>query len=68
MADMIGEKRSTYAEWENNTMPQADILSRISSVLNVPMADLLSDKPIEPDLTVIKEPEIDYLKERSGQG
>lgn len=64
VADIIGEKRSTYAEWENNTMPQADILSKISSALNVPMADLLSDKPIEPPLTVLNEQTVDYLKER----
>lgn len=42
MADLLGEKRSTYAEWERDTVPRADIFYKIASILEVSMDELLS--------------------------
>lgn len=41
IADLIGEKRSTYAEWERNIIPKANILLKIADVLSIPIQDLL---------------------------
>lgn len=46
VAKLIGEKRSTYAEWERNIIPKADILSKISSALSVPLEELLSGNKV----------------------
>ncbi len=43
-ADLLGEKRSTYAEWERETVPKADILQKISAITGVNMDELLSVK------------------------
>lgn len=45
IAELLGEKRSTYAEWERSTVPKADILAKISQITGVTMSDLLDEKP-----------------------
>lgn len=56
MADLLDEKRSTYAEWEKETEPRASVLFRISEILEVPFFDLLGvnstlkDPLHQPDL------------------
>lgn len=45
IASLLGEKRSTYAEWERSTVPKADILMKIAEVTGVPMGVLLDEKP-----------------------
>lgn len=43
VAEKIGEKRSTYANWERETVPQADVLARIAAALGVSIDQILSD-------------------------
>ena len=43
MAVLIGEKRSTYAEWEREIVPKANVLSKIASALGVSMDEILSE-------------------------
>lgn len=45
IAELLGEKRSTYAEWERSTVPKADVLAKISQITGVTMSDLLDEKP-----------------------
>lgn len=48
VADEIGEKRSTYAEWERGIEPKASALVKIAKVLGVSTSQLLDgidDKP-----------------------
>lgn len=48
VADEIGEKRSTYAEWERGIEPKASALVKIAKVLGVSTSQLLEgidDKP-----------------------
>jgi transcriptional regulator with XRE-family HTH domain len=42
LADKIGVKRSTFAEWEDKIVPKGDILSKISKALDVSMEELIS--------------------------
>ena len=51
VADLIGEKRSTYAYWERNVTPKGDVLSKIAKVLEVPIDVLLSGT--DEDMTTI---------------
>lgn len=44
IAVKLGEKRSTYAEWERNTIPKADILQRISELTGVGLDELLDGR------------------------
>lgn len=41
IAQALGLTRDAYKEWENETMPQADILHEISKLVGVSMEDLL---------------------------
>lgn len=43
IAKLIGESRSTYAEWEKDTEPKPTVLSKIAEVLNVGISDLLEN-------------------------
>lgn len=73
LADKIGEKRSTYAEWENGIVPKGDILAKIASALGVSLSELISgnsDKSSEPNDKILAQvamiavllDEISYLK------
>lgn len=42
LADKLEEKRSTYAEWENGTIPSFDIVVKISAVAGVSILDFVS--------------------------
>lgn len=57
IADMVGEKRSTYAEWERNTVPKADILLKIANILGVELGELLATDEKSDNRS-------DYLKDR----
>lgn len=46
IADKLGVKRSTYAGWEKEIVPQADILGRMAAVFSVSIDELLA-KPDE---------------------
>lgn len=43
VAKLLDEKRSTYAEWENETIPRADIFFKISAALDVNPEDLIAE-------------------------
>ena len=52
VADEIGEKRSTYAHWEQGGTPKSDVLPRLAKVLHVDIDDILStDEVQEPGAT-----------------
>lgn len=42
VADLIDEKRSTYAEWEKETPPQADVLLKLAKALRTTVAEILA--------------------------
>lgn len=42
IADLIAEKRSTYAEWEKETPPQADVLIKLANALKTTVAEILA--------------------------
>lgn len=52
VADLIGEKRSTYAEWERETPPRADILVKLASALGVTVYDILAETPEQSDINL----------------
>lgn len=43
MAEKLEVKRSTYAEWERETMPQADIIAKISQLSGISCDEILSE-------------------------
>lgn len=43
IADLIGQKRSTYAEWERNIVPKADILNKLAHHLGTTIDELLEE-------------------------
>lgn len=43
MAGKLDVKRSTYAEWERETIPQADIIVRISELAGISCDEILSE-------------------------
>lgn len=42
MADLLGVKRTTYANWEQNTEPEIGIIRKISKILGVELSQLIS--------------------------
>jgi transcriptional regulator with XRE-family HTH domain len=48
VAGKLAVKRSTFAEWENKTIPRADVFWRLAAVLSVSPDDLLTEG-WEPD-------------------
>lgn len=46
MAFLINEKRTSYTEWENETMPKGDVLKKIANAGGVSVDELLADEPI----------------------
>lgn len=47
VADLLGEKRTTYANWENETEPELTKIREIANVLDVSFNDLVSGT-VEP--------------------
>jgi transcriptional regulator with XRE-family HTH domain len=43
ISKLLDEKRSTYAEWEKETVPRADIFFKLAAVLGVKPDDLISE-------------------------
>lgn len=43
MAEKLEVKRSTYAEWERETIPQADIIVKISALAGISCDEILSE-------------------------
>lgn len=43
-AEKIGKKRSTYAEWESNFVPDLEILKKIAEAANTTLAALLNEQ------------------------
>lgn len=43
MAEKLEVKRSTYAEWERETIPQADIIVKISELAGISCDEILSE-------------------------
>jgi transcriptional regulator with XRE-family HTH domain len=52
-ADKLEERRSTYAEWENGTIPSFDIVVKMSIVSGVPIAEFAAT--IDDNLAIHKE-------------
>lgn len=48
ISEKLGVKRSSYAEWEKETIPRADIFLNIAAVLKIDPLDL-ADENWEPD-------------------
>lgn len=67
MAKLLGEKRSTYAEWENEIMPKAHILAKISSITEIPMDDLLAESVNRGTSEVSESESESYVKGRSNK-
>ena len=44
IADLIGVKRTTYANWENNTEPDMTTIKSLSKILGVSVSDILQEK------------------------
>ena len=47
MADKLGEKRSTYAEWEGKVEPKGSVLLRISEILGITASSLTGNRQEE---------------------
>lgn len=53
VADKIGEKRTTYAEWEKRIVPKANVLEKISKVLGVTIDELMTKSDEKADQNTI---------------
>ncbi len=55
MAELLGTKRTTYANWENNTVPDMAIMTKISELTNTPVSQLMNFKDETRELEKSKE-------------
>lgn len=51
MADLLGVKRTTYANWESTTEPNIATIKKISQILGVEFSQLINEKPTSAKLS-----------------
>lgn len=61
IAEILEEKRSSYAEWEKGTIPRADVLYKIAIYYKVPIGYFFEDSE-NPEIDKAEDDKI-YLKE-----
>lgn len=60
MGELLGVKRTTYANWEKNTVPEMSVMTKISELTKIPISHLMS---INEETTEIEKSKGEILKE-----
>jgi transcriptional regulator with XRE-family HTH domain len=58
MAELLGVKRTTYANWETNTEPELTKLMEIAKIFGVDYTRLISDSQLQEQPTAIKQGDV----------